>query len=546
MKGIYVGPDKEEQPEEQNISSSVRPMLMSSTMAFPVDGKRQGFGEGENHPEILPSELVMGDLLGKGSFSKVYKGKCRGQDVAVKIFNVQNDPDELENIRTEIAVMSQIFHPNVVLFMGACTDPEKKLMIVTERLPTDLYSLLISNKNKYNLSLRKRMKMAKEAALGINWLHSGKQKFIHRDLKLSNLLVTHDFHIRVADFGLTRLKSNGEDSEAPQGSPAYMAPEVFMGEYDEKCDVYSFGMVLWEMLTQERVFTEYPSFQQLMFAVVEEGVRPVIPKNCPTSLKHLISECWDAEAKNRPSFDKILDKLDHVMVDVSLQDHGARAMWKKNFWGKSSVPWNDFVTVLCQTLELPPPNLEELTVGLKCLSELVATAPKKKKIQVHSEVLRVKMTKFGNIIQCFGPFDGRFVRRTKKVLASKWFFGAASQVEAEEALCKHKSAGTFLIRFSSSPGFFTLSFIGKVQLEHHRIINIPGAGCLVWGQQYPDLFAVVEAGKKKTLLKKQCSGSPYAFLFPKKSMLKKAPPKPQASAYMTPTQDDLKRMYSHN
>jgi serine/threonine protein kinase len=155
-------------------------------------------------------------------------------------------------------------------------------MIVTERLPTDLYTLLIENRNKYDLSLRKRMKMAKEAALGVNWLHSGKNQFIHRDLKLSNLLVTHDFHVRVADFGLTRLKDKkqSEDgkegerermyvcfvflnlplfslsliSEAPQGSPAYMAPEVFMGRYDEKCDVYSFGICLWEMLTQEKVW----------------------------------------------------------------------------------------------------------------------------------------------------------------------------------------------------------------------------------------------------------------------------------------------------
>jgi serine/threonine protein kinase len=62
--------------------------------------------------------------------------------------------------------------------------------------------------------------------------------------------VTHDFHVRVADFGLTRIKDKKGDSAAPQGSPAYMAPEVFMGTYDEKCDVYSFGMCLWEMLTQ--------------------------------------------------------------------------------------------------------------------------------------------------------------------------------------------------------------------------------------------------------------------------------------------------------
>jgi serine/threonine protein kinase len=157
-----------------------------------------------SHPEIQPGEIELGELLGSGSFSRVYKGKCRGQDVAVKVrrkerkkifffkrkkkklqvFNIQNDPDELENIRKEIAVMSQIFHPNVVLFMGAATDPKDKLMVVTERLPTDLYKLLIENRNKYDLSLRKRMKMAKEAALGVNWLHCGKQLFIHRDLKV--------------------------------------------------------------------------------------------------------------------------------------------------------------------------------------------------------------------------------------------------------------------------------------------------------------------------------------------------------------------------
>jgi serine/threonine protein kinase len=75
--------------------------------------------------------------------------------------------------------------------------------------------------------------------------------FLFFQRKLSNLLVTHDFHVRVADFGLTRIKDKkGADSAAPQGSPAYMAPEVFMGTYDEKCDVYSFGMCLWEMLTQ--------------------------------------------------------------------------------------------------------------------------------------------------------------------------------------------------------------------------------------------------------------------------------------------------------
>lgn len=254
-----------------------------------------------------------------------------------------------------------------------------------------------------------------------------------------------------------------------------MAPEVFLGSYDEKCDVYSFGMCLWEMLTQERVFADLPSLEKLVFAVVEEGHRPAIPSNCPTSLRNLITSCWDADPKKRPSFKEILEQLDHVLVDVVVQDHAARAMWKQHFWGKSSVPWEDFVKAICKSLQVQPSADSDLDI--LCLKEVIATSSKKKRIKSGAEnVIRAKMTTFGNIVQCFGPFDASFLGRTTKVLGSKWFFGNTSQSDSEEALQQHKTVGTFIIRFSSTPGFFTLSFIGKSQLEHHRIINVPGQG----------------------------------------------------------------------
>jgi serine/threonine protein kinase len=358
-------------------------------------------------------------------------------------------------------------------------------------------------------------------------------------LQLSNLLVTHDFHVRVADFGLTRLKDKMSTDETPQGSPAYMAPEVYMGHYDEKCDVYSFGMVLWEMLTQERVFADLPNLQKLMFAVVEEGRRPVLPVNTPTSLRSLITACWDADPKKRPSFREILEQLDHVLVDVVVQDHQARAMWKKHFWGTSAVAWEDFAKVVISSLGLPQPTEgSETELELLCLKELVASTPKKKRIKVAELTLQAKMSAFGNIVQCFGPFDSGFLLRTRKVLESKWFFGSISQADAEEALKEHKTVGTFLIRFSSTPGFFTLSFNGKTQLEHHRIISIPGTGFMVWGLTFRDLHAVVEAGsKQKKLLSKPCAGSPYAHLFKDKKSAKKKAPVPQ-SGYMLPTKEE--------
>ena len=182
----------------------------------------------------------------------------------------------------------------------------------------------------------------------------------------------------------------------------------------------------------------------------------------------------------------------------------------------------------------------ENSLDLQCLKEVAATTSKKKRINKEN-TLRVKMSTFGNVVQCFGPFDGQFLARTTKTLGSKWFFGNTSQADSEEALQGHKTVGTFIIRFSSTPGFFTLSFLGKQQMEHHRIINVPGQGCLVWGQQFRDLFAVVDAGKKKGILKKSCAGSPYLHLFEAKKKAAKAPPQ---SGYMLPTEADLKKLYS--
>jgi len=343
--------------------------------------------------------------------------------------------------------------------------------------------------------------------------------------------------VRVADFGLTRLKDKKNSDETPQGSPAYMAPEVYLGHYDEKCDVYSFAMVLWEMLTQERVFADLPNLQKLMYAIVEEGRRPTLPPNTPTSLRNLITSCWDADPAKRPSFKEILEQLDHVLVDVVVQDHSARAMWKKHFWGKSSVEWDEFAKVVVSTLKLDPPTPDsESELELLCLKEVVATTPKKKRIKQSEVKLQAKMTSFGNIVQCFGPFDKKFLTRTRRVLESKWFFGNISQSDAEEALKEHKTVGTFLIRFSSTPGFFTLSFSGAKQLEHHRIISIPGTGFMVWGLTFQDLFGVVEAGTgTKKLLKKPCAGSPYLHLFQKK---KKAPA-PVAVGYTIPSKEEL-------
>lgn len=123
--------------------------------------------------------------------------------------------------------------------MGAAVEPDN-LMIITELMPNgSVHDLLHDLARGKSLSFSQRMKMAKDAALGMNWLHLSKPCFIHRDLKSANLLVDENFCVKVCDFGISLAKNAGESSNfGSVGTPVCMAPELLMNlEYDESVDV---------------------------------------------------------------------------------------------------------------------------------------------------------------------------------------------------------------------------------------------------------------------------------------------------------------------
>jgi sterile alpha motif and leucine zipper-containing kinase AZK len=128
--------------------------------------------------------------------------------------------------------------------MGACTVPGK-CMIVTELLPKGNLETMLHNK-KITLNMVTRMKMARDAAYGMNWLHGSNPVIIHRDLKSSNLLVDENMVIKVCDFGLSQFippDQKIKDKQNAKGTPLWMAPEVMsFKEFNEKCDIYSFGI----------------------------------------------------------------------------------------------------------------------------------------------------------------------------------------------------------------------------------------------------------------------------------------------------------------
>jgi serine/threonine protein kinase len=175
--------------------------------------------------------------------------------------------------------MSKIYHPNTVLFLGACTSVPGKYMIVTELLTRTVEAIVFER--PCSLSLLARLRLAKDAALGMLWLHSSKPVIIHRDLKLSNLLVDEHLCVKIGDFGLSQLKPFGEQyflqdtpSAGVQGTPLWMAPEVMRNEpFNEKADVYSFGIILWQLLTTTEPFTEFEFLDDFVRAVAVQHVR---------------------------------------------------------------------------------------------------------------------------------------------------------------------------------------------------------------------------------------------------------------------------------
>ncbi|XP_049397707.1 uncharacterized protein LOC125861859 isoform X1 [Solanum stenotomum] len=275
--------------------------------------------------EILWEDLTIGEQIGEGSCGTVYHGLWYGSDVAVKVFTKQEYSDEvIYSFKQEISLMKRLRHPNILLFMGAVTSPER-LCIVTEFLPRgSLFRLLQRNASK--LEWRRRIHMALDVARGMNYLHHLTPPIVHRDLKSSNLLVDKNWTVKVGDFGLSRLKHETYlATRTGKGTPQWMAPEVLRNEpSDEKSDVYSFGVILWELAT-EKIPWDNLNTMQVIAAVGFMNQRLDIPKDVHPQLASIIESCWLSEPQSRPSFQELMEKLKDLQRQYVIQAQAARS-----------------------------------------------------------------------------------------------------------------------------------------------------------------------------------------------------------------------------
>lgn len=195
--------------------------------------------------------LRFGPRIGIGNAGEVFRGSYKGRTVAIKklLGSWVRDDAMVARFREEILLMSTMNHTHVLLFLGAVLDREAgNICLVTEFCERGtLHDLLRSGAP---LSWRQRLKIARDTALGMDYVHS-RAGVIQRDLKSTNLLVTASYDVKIADFGLSRTNAPGH-MHTFCGTPANMAPEIVRQEpYDEKADVFSFAIVMWELLTRE-------------------------------------------------------------------------------------------------------------------------------------------------------------------------------------------------------------------------------------------------------------------------------------------------------
>jgi len=276
---------------------------------------------------VVPREqMELGVKIGAGGFGTVFKCKLHGKTaVAKQIAPARLAAKDLPLLQNEMCLWAQLDHPNCVKFFGVCFEPTDFYYLLCEFMPGgslfDRHHALRSQSKRLTPPQTPQMLIEmRQIAGAMDHLHS--KKILHRDLKSANVLVAEDGRLVVADFGLVRYCQSDAQANmtAETGSYRWMAPEVIRHEpYGTGCDVYSFGVLCWEMLSYSIPFPHHTPVE-VALSVATKGMRPEMPAHAPSVLVDLIAQCWQQEALLRPSFAKVCSRIDAIEGATALRE----------------------------------------------------------------------------------------------------------------------------------------------------------------------------------------------------------------------------------
>lgn len=271
-------------------------------------------------------KLNMGPAFAQGAFGKLYKGTYNGVDVAIKLLErPENDLERAQlmeqQFQQEVMMLATLKHSNIVRFVGGCRKP-MVWCIVTEYAKGGSVRQFLAKRQNRAVPLKLAVKQALDVARGMEYVHA--LGYIHRDLKSDNLLISADKSIKIADFGVARIEVQTEGMTPETGTYRWMAPEMIQHrQYTHKVDVYSFGIVLWELITGMLPFQNMTAVQAA-FAVVNKGFRPNIPHDCLPVLGEIMTRCWDSNPDVRPPFTEVVRMLEHAETEIMTTVRKAR------------------------------------------------------------------------------------------------------------------------------------------------------------------------------------------------------------------------------
>ncbi len=406
----------------------------------------------------------------------------------------------LPTIRKEVEIMKRNNHPNIVGLLCVCNHSDNNIYITMPLMKGNLEGYI--KLHGASLSSLKRLSICYEILLGMTWLHSQEPSILHLDLKMENILFDEKNTMKITDFGLSALLSEDvgyvESRLRTPGNVGHMSPEVIQRRrFDEKADVYSMGVLMWEImkgcewesevvdqLRQMKIPLSGSLREIVKRAVCTRDLRPSLLKvDWPDSFKNLLQRMWAGRPEDRPTLSFVLENdFNDVKRDFKFQvlrntmiDPTGQRFWLETVDDiEEKLPWAKFKSAFYSFFNLKIPASEKNLADPDTKNLIYL----KTALNAQDNEM-VSLDRFGCVIDAFGPVvvsddqGSSFFSQIQETLSHRWFRSDLLQEDALTYL-KGQEDGTFVVRFSSKVGVpFTLTRVKKGKVHHVRIYKLP-------------------------------------------------------------------------